>query len=173
MSSAASIAVICPQEIRSQNHKIKTGKWWQDPKYRALSEQFLKDIPVCEYCGGKSTVVHHDNADSYRSQEEYFKPENFTAACFTCHSRYRSGYVICPICRQHYMKRGSDECRWCRGMPFSGRKLKKRTKPSKHICDHRFGQQQCHRDGRVFICTRSSKTAPGCDHFLKREAVHG
>lgn len=168
MSSAASIAVTCPEAIRTANHKETTGKWWQDPQWPPLRDAFLKVNKTCEFCGQKATLVHHDNAGSYSSQEEYFKPENFTPACARCHHAYRTGYIICPVCRQHYMKPGNEMCRWCRGMPHAGKPFEKRVKPSKHICDHRFGQQQCHRDGRVFICTRSSKTAPGCDYFKKR-----
>jgi hypothetical protein len=162
-------ACTCPQAIAAANHKAKTERWWKDPRWRALSDAFLKENKTCEFCGGKSTLVHHDNANSYSSQEEYYKPENFTAACARCHQAYRSGYVICPECRQHYMKPGNDKCRWCKGMPFAGAKFKPSYKVhQKHPCAHRVAKQQCRRDGRVFICSRSSAGAAGCDYFQKR-----
>ncbi len=161
-----STLTICPQEIRIANHKEQTAKWWQDPVYSELSDNFLKNNKECEYCGRKSTVVHHDNAKSYRSQEEYYKPENFTACCARCHQEYRKGdRVICPVCRQHYMKRDADKCRWCRGMPYTGRKSRH---PPRHPCGHRVGQQRCQRNGRLFVCGTSSRKARDCEHFEER-----
>jgi hypothetical protein len=173
MSPAAAVHhCTCPQAIRAENHKAMTAKWWKDPRWRPLSDAFLKDNPVCEYCGKKSALVHHDNAKSYRSQEEYYKPENFTAACLRCHHAYRTGYVICPVCREHYMKRDAEQCRACTGLKYP--KLQGRKQPynyrakQRHPCAHRVGQQRCQRDGRLFVCGRSSKNASGCEHFEER-----
>lgn len=165
-------ACTCPQAIAIENHKEKTCKWWQDKTYRKLADDFLKEHKTCEYCGKKSTLVHHDDAGSYRSQEEYYKPENFTPCCARCHHQYRIGYVICPVCRQHYMKPGKEMCRWCRGMPTSGRPFTYNYKrKQRHPCAHRIANQRCQRGGRCYVCSWSSKKATGCEHFLKKEAL--
>ena len=170
MSEAATHHCTCPATIAAENHKCQTEHWWQDPEYRELSEQFLKQNRTCEYCGRKATLVHHDKKSSYYSREEYFNPANFTACCMRCHQEYRKGdRVICPVCRQHYMKPGNDKCRWCKGMPFAGAKFKPSYKVhQKHPCAHRVAQQRCQRDGRLFVCSRSSKGAESCDYFQKR-----
>jgi hypothetical protein len=86
-----------------------------------------------------------------------------------CHQEYRKGdRVICPVCRQHYMKRGSEKCRWCVGIKDPGRKT--HLKP-RHPCTHNTGQQRCQRDGRLFVCGRSSKSARGCDYFIEKSEV--
>lgn len=173
MSSAVSAHhCTCPQAIRAENHKITTGKWWQDPRWPALRDAFLKENKTCEFCGGKSDQVHHDNAKSYHDQEEYYKPENFTAACARCHHQYRVGYVICPECKRHYMKPGNDKCRWCVGIKDPGRPFAYNYKRhQRHPCAHRIGQQRCQRNGRTFVCGHSSKKAAACDYFEKREAA--
>jgi hypothetical protein len=169
MSEAATHHCTCPATIAAENHKCKTEKWWQDSEYRERSEMFLKQNRTCAYCGKKATLVHHDKKSSYYSREEYFNPANFTACCMRCHQEYRKGdRVICPVCRQHYMKRDAEKCRWCVGIKDPGRKT--RLKP-RHPCTHSIGQQRCQRDGRLYVCSRSPKTADGCDHFRKREAV--
>lgn len=169
---AAAHHVTSPEEIRAQNHKRKTAVWWRDPTYRELSHQFLKDHPKCEYCGGKSAVVHHDNANSYRSTEEYYNPDNFTPACMRCHHEYRTGKIICPICKKHYIaKEGKhDRCLWCRGVKNPGQKKKNRTR-LRHPCGNRVGQQRCQRDGRMFVCGFSAVKCRQCDHFKEKGGV--
>ncbi len=170
MSPAAAVHhVTCPQAIRAENHKAMTAMWWKDPRWRPLSDAFLKANKECEFCGGKATLVHHDNTDSYSSQEEYYKPENFTAACATCHHAYRTGYIICPECRQHYMKPGKEKCRHCAGNkhPKSKQPYTYRDK-QRHACKRRKGMQRCLRDGKVFVCGYSSQKASGCEHFEER-----
>jgi hypothetical protein len=84
------------------------------------------------------------------------------------------GYVICPVCKQHYMLRDSphDRCKWCRGMPYAGRRNKtSQHHIPKHPCSNRAAMQRCHRDGKVFVCGRSARAACQCDHFQKREAA--
>jgi hypothetical protein len=170
MSSAASIAVTCPQEIRALNHKKVTRFYWQDPEYIRIANERIRG-EKCHYCEKrKATLAHRDNPDSYKSREEYYNPDNMTPCCLTCHHQYRNGRVICPVCHQHYMPRDAEKCRWCRGMPYAGLKTKQK-KSLKHSCGHYLGSQRCQRNGRTFICSRSSKTAPGCDYFQKREAV--
>ena len=173
MSEAATHHCTCPQTIAAENHKCKTEKWWQDPEYRERSEMFLKQNRTCVYCGKKATLVHHDKKSSYYSREEYFNPANFTACCMRCHQEYRKGdHVICPVCRQHYMKRDAEKCQWCVGIKEPGRKTRRKTRRKpRHPCTHSIGQQRCQRDGRLYVCSRSPKTADGCDHFRKREAV--
>lgn len=166
-----SIAVTCPQEVRAANHHGKTTGWWNDPVYRERSEQFLKDYPTCEYCGGKSTVVHHDEDWMYRDRDAYFDPANFTPACHRCHHEYRHGKVICPVCRQHYIVKDGphDRCRWCRGIKNPGVRPKRR-KLSRHPCGNRVGQQRCQRDGRLYVCGWSGSKCRDCEHFREREA---
>lgn len=165
-----STSCTCPQEVRAQNHRIRNTGWWQDPAYRARTEQFLKDNPVCEYCDRKATVVHHDEDWMYASQEAYFDPANFTPACARCHREYRQGKVICPECRQHYIVRDGphDRCRWCRGIKNPG-VVPKRKRISRHPCGNRIGQQRCQRGGRLYVCGYSSKGARACEHFNERK----
>lgn len=173
-AAATRHSVTCPQAVRTANHQRQTGDWWRDPRYRALSDQFLRDNPVCEYCGKPSSVVHHDNAKSYRSQEEYYNPANFTPTCHRCHHEYRAGKILCPVCRQHYIRRDGphDRCLWCRGIKQPGKPWKRKYR-QKHPCGRRVGQQQCRRDGRTFICGHSAAKCRACDYFREREAAHG
>lgn len=166
----SSITCTSPQNIAIENHKRTTGKYWQDPAYRATSHQYLRDNKICEYCGCPSSVVHHDNANSYRSQEEYYNPDNFTAACARCHHEYRQGKVICPVCKQHYIVKDGphDRCRWCRGIAQPGAPYVRKYRP-KHPCGNRVGQQRCQRDGRLFVCGWSTRKCRDCDHFRERE----
>lgn len=172
--SAAAHHCVCPQEVRALNHKKGTAKWWQDPIYREISGQFLKDHPICEYCGKPSSVVHHDNANSYRSQEEYYNPANFTPACARCHHEYRQGKKICPECRQHYIARANDKCRWCRGIRQPGHSSfyseAARRSRQRHPCGNRAGQQRCQRNGRLYVCAWSASKCRACDHFREKGA---
>lgn len=175
MSSSASVHhCTCPQTIAAENHKAKTSRWWADPRWPPLRDAFLGGNKVCAFCGGKATLVHHDKADSYHSQEEYYNPENFTPCCMRCHHAYRTGYIICPVCRQHYMRPGKEMCRACAVLKYPelrGRHQSYRYHAKqRHPCAHRAGQQRCQRDGRCFVCGHSSKKAEACEYFKEREA---
>jgi hypothetical protein len=167
----SSISVTCPQQIAIENHQKVTSRYWADPVYKQIAADRIRG-ETCHFCEtSRATMAHHDNAGSYRTQEEYYKPENMTPCCQRCHHEYRRGRVICPVCHQHYIPPGEEKCRWCRGIKNPGRPFKLNYKiRQKHPCGHRVGKQRCQRDGRLFVCGRSSRNARGCDHFLEREA---
>ena len=87
---------------------------WNDPAYITIVQELVKENPICEYCGEASETAHHDHSWMYKSRDEYYRKENMTPICHTCHHMYRRGYVICPTCkkegRRGYMVRGAERC---------------------------------------------------------------
>ena len=165
----------CPQEIRTANRRVTLQQWWNCAEYRELVLRYLTANPKCVFCGSKATTVHHDNDWMYRSREEYFNPDNFTATCFTCHERYRKGLVICRVCRKHYHARGKEMCRHCSSEAMPKHKRRKRNlyhKRQRHPCGRRFGMQKCRRNGATYICPHSAKKAGGaCEYFMMRKGT--
>jgi hypothetical protein len=107
------MTVESPQSRRIAHYKQRMATIWEDPTYRAIVERFIAANPVCEYCGRPSSLAHHDADWMYQSIDEYYNPANMTPCCASCHRMYRRGYVICPVCKEHYIKRSSDHCRNC------------------------------------------------------------
>jgi len=167
-------SISCPQERRIANHQEKTGQSWADPEYQANEAEFLRENPICHYCGRPSTVAHHDEDWMYATKEAYYDLEhNGTPACGTCHWMYRRGYVVCPVCLEsgevHYMIRGSESCH--RHRARQGRKLRH----SRHSCDWNRGNQRCGNPlRRDRVCPYSAqKAAAGCnpDYFMARKGA--
>jgi hypothetical protein len=172
MNAPHSIHCTCPQTTRAEFRKARNIDRWNDPQYRAIEAQLLKDNPECQYCGRPSTVAHHDEDWMYATKEAYYNLANMTPACHACHRHYRHGLEICPTClkagQHHYMMKGADECsRHRRSRPDYNRAPKLKTR---HPCGNHAGSQRCRRNGRVTVCARSPIKAEGCDHFQRREA---
>ncbi|MDP3563539.1 MAG: hypothetical protein Q8R70_03520 [Methanoregula sp.] len=173
MERAIMISITCTSQanISIENHKIGTASIWANPEYQAIAAKRIEG-ETCYYCEIRpATLAHHDDPNSYKSREEYFKPENMTPCCGVCHEQYRKGLVICPVCRQHYMKRTSEKCGHCRGDIRISRDGKIRYhKPTakRHPCTHRMGQQRCQRDGKLYVCAHAKRTASTCDHYQER-----
>lgn len=53
-------------------------------EYKALREEFLKNLPVCEVCQkAKSTDTHHVE----KRGKNYLRAETWLAACRPCHDK--------------------------------------------------------------------------------------
>lgn len=191
------ISHVCPEEIRAKNHKAGNIKVWNDPEYQADEAEFLRENPECHYCGRPSEVVHHDNPDSYRSEEEYRNlRQNGTPACHACHAMYRRGFVICPVCHAHYIRPTSECCRYCvpaveierRNQEREKRKATQEVQARKlhndwlrrhprtwHSCYWHGSGQRCNNPlRRDKICSYSSRDAADrCDpdHFTARKGA--
>jgi len=158
----------CPEERRAANRHAKNLDIWNDPAYQAIAAKAIEGQP-CHYCGRPATLAHHDNADSYGSKKEYYKPENMIPACGICHDQYRKGLEVCPVCKEkgeiHYMKRGSDCCYRHRAAEYQRRTRKHRG--NNHPCQHHTGPQKC--DIR-HICPHSAQRANRevCPWFAER-----
>jgi hypothetical protein len=171
----------CPQERAIENHKRELREEvWPDPEYQAAEAEFLRENPECHYCGRPSEVAHHDNPNDYKDKESYRNlRENGTPACHQCHTMYRRGFEICPVClakgEYRYMVRGSGECSLHKPLPlrqpldkppFSTVFLRQRN-----TCDWREKDQKCispqNHTGRK--CERKPEDQPGCDWFLERK----
>ena len=167
-------SISCPQERRIANHQEKTGQSWADPEYQANEAEFLRENPICHYCGRPSTVAHHDEDWMYATKEAYYDLEhNGTPACGTCHWMYRRGYVVCPVClaagEVHYMVKGSDSCHLHRAR--HGGKLRHH----RHSCDWNRGNQRCgnplRRDRICPYSSRDAKQRCDPDHFMARKVA--
>ena len=162
----STIIVTSQPTLRILYRKDKMPQWWQDPEYQAIEAEFIQENPVCEYCGRPSTVAHHDNADSYKSKEEYFKKENMTPACGPCHFHYRRGLQVCPTCKKngivHYMQKGADECSRHRKYQTS----RKYRHISKHPCAMNVGPQRCSAHGVCPYAARKARVE--CRWFKER-----
>jgi hypothetical protein len=158
-----------PQSIRASIRHMINEERWRDPEYQAIEATFLRENPVCEYCGRLSQVAHHDKPEHYRSKEAYYDKRNMTPACYECHSKYRRNLEICPSClaagHYGYMRGGSLECSRHRG-DARGPWVRRQQRYTWHTCDKNLGQQRCS-DGRV--CPHSPRKAEDdCEWFLKR-----
>jgi hypothetical protein len=163
------LAAVCPQEIRIANHKAQTAEWWADPSYQAIAAKRIEG-ETCHYCmQHPATLPHHDEDWMYLTKEAYYDPANMTPCCGSCHRMYRRGYVICPVCKEHYMRRGSDKCQHCRGVKVHPRKRPHHTSRKRrmlHPCRFRETFQRCQMHG---LCTHSWKRARGCGGFEERK----
>jgi len=167
MTSLASIQTACPETIRAANRRAEHELWWDDPEDQAREAAFLQANPVCEYCGRPSETIHHNEPWMYRTREAYFDLEhNGTPACRQCHQQYRRGFLVCPVCKQHYIRPGSEKCQVCKGAKYvtGNGKVVTRRRPH-HPCKHRAAPQLCdlHR-----ICTYSWRRARECGKFEER-----
>ena len=155
-------AVTCPQRIRADNRQEANRAREQTAERRKAVFEWTRGKLCSCGCGKAANCAHHPTDDLYGdqwadlSQCEPYNPN--------CHRMKHRGYERCPECGG-WMARGSEKCSRCRG--YSGLARQK----SRHPCGRHRGQQRCQRDGRVFICSRSPKTAEGCDHLLEREAA--
>jgi len=57
-----------------------------DSKWRAARAAFLKDNPICIYCGGPSNTVHHDPPHR-GDMHKFWDRSSWRAACSRCNSR--------------------------------------------------------------------------------------
>jgi hypothetical protein len=163
------LAAICPQEIARINRQALHRLWWSDPVYQAIVAKRIEG-ETCHYCGQRpATLPHHDEDWMYLTKEAYYDPANMTPACGKCHWMYRRGYVICPACKMHYMRHGSDKCQHCRGIRVYARRKPHHTSRKRrllHPCGHRLTFQRCTVHG---ICTHSWKRARECGGFEERQ----
>ncbi|GEM_PF-2481618 len=160
-----------PGAIAAELHKQQTAAWWADPEYQAIEAEFLLKNPICEYCGRPATLAHHDDPRSYHSKEAYYNlDENGTPACGKCHWMYRRGFVICPVCKRHYMKPGAEKCWHCRGGKKSHHKRVHHGRKAAvhHPCQRREKYQGCRNGG---TCNYSWRRARECTGFVGREAM--
>ena len=173
-TGASPILVTCPATIAAELHRETTAGWWADPEYQAIEAAFLRENPVCEYCGRPSQVAHHDDPRVYRSKEAYYDLRNMTPACHACHRQYRRGYVICPECLKvgeyHYMKRGAESCYRHRGT-FRKRVNHGRKTPVRHPCQYRRKYQHCALLTGPCVCNYSWRRARDCGGFTERKTV--
>jgi len=164
----STLTTTCPQEIAATNHKKQTAEWWADPLYQAIAAKRIEG-ETCHYCGQRpATLPHHDEDWMYLTKEAYYNPENMTPCCGTCHWMYRRGYVICPECHEHYMRRGSEKCQHCRGVRVYTRRKPHYTSRKRrllHPCRFRETFQRCTISG---TCTHSWKRARECGKFEER-----
>ena len=109
------ISHVCPEEIRTRNRRNVLKDIWNSPEWIALTEQYLKEHPVCDWCGKPSQVVHHFEPDAYLDMTGYmdFTQGKVVAVCNRCHENERRGLVICPICKKHYTHWKNDRCKYC------------------------------------------------------------
>lgn len=167
----SSITCTSQANIAIANHQVITGQYWKDPVYQAITAKRIEG-EMCHYCGTRpASLAHHNNPESYRSKEEYYRPENMTPCCGPCHHNYRRGLIICPVCNQHYMRPTSEKCSYCRDNRTSAKGVPSRGRRLRHPCGNNYGRQTCHRDGRTFVCPRSYRDAAGCDHYWARVTV--
>lgn len=177
MSSAASIAVTNPQRIQIENHRRDLRSIWNSPEWKTESKAYKARHPAkCSRCGKEGPIVPGHRQEDYDDMPSYIqkvREDRAIPLCPRCNLQESKGRRPCPSCIEkhaadpshyiHYIGQGEESCFNCRNP-----EVRKRKKESHHACLRRAGTQQCYRDGRVYICTRSSKTAPGCDYFQKR-----
>jgi hypothetical protein len=164
----STITVTSQPNLRILYRKDKMPQWWQDPEYQAIEAEFIRENPVCEYCGRPSTVAHHDEDWMYKSREAYFDPKNMTPVCGPCHFHYRRGLRVCPTCKKngivHYMQKGADEC------SLHGTYRKKYRKNGRyksiHPCAMNVGPQRCSVHG--VCCYAARKAKAECRWFVER-----
>lgn len=163
------ISVACPAEIAKIQRQTVNKERWKDPVYRAIVAKRIEG-QTCEYCGNEPAVtVHHDEDWMYRTKDAYYDPANMTPMGNRCHYAYRRNLVICPVCREHYMRPTSEKCQHCRGeirTSREGRIYKSSITKKRHPCGNHARFQVCklHR-----ICTFSPKRARECKEFKECE----
>jgi hypothetical protein len=180
VSSAASHHCTCPEAIRTENRRQILKSIWRSREWRDVSHAYkARHPPVCSRCGKVGLIVPGHSGEDYSHGEmatyiQKVQNDQVVPLCHSCNKNESKGKHPCPSCiRKHvkdpdhyiqYIGQGEEMCYRCEN-PIK----KKQMITPRHICGNRHGVQRCLRDGRVFICTRSSKTAPGCDHFVVRK----
>ena len=180
----SSIAVTCPEAIRTANHRHQLKSIWRSKEWRVTTAAYKARHPAkCSRCGKEGPIVPGHSGEDYSHGEmatyiQKVREDKVVPLCPRCNKMEAKGRHPCPSCVEkhrtdpshwiRYIGQGEEICFHCRN---PGKRKRKRI--PRHSCARRGSTQTCHRDGRVYICTRDSKTAPGCDHFLEREAAHG
>jgi len=182
----------CPQEIRAKNRRSALRKLWASPEWIAAKKAFLKNHPVCDWCGKTAVLPHHVTDETYGTPEYLNLEAHCIPMCYICHQKGGQQLVICPVCRKHYMKRSSDRCRYCRPAAdvekarlereahkaqvletkrAASKRYGKLTRQNKHSCDWRGGGQRCGDPLRHDkVCPYSSaKAKDNCEHFMARK----
>ena len=89
-------------------------KTWQTKEWKNAVKAFTSG-KSCQWCGVTSGLTaHHPFLKSY-SDGVYLNLylSGCIVLCNRCHFSLHKGLVLCPICKSHYMRVGSDRCYSC------------------------------------------------------------
>ena len=101
-------------EKRVSNRRKGLNKIWKSKEWLVAKKKFLEKNPTCVWCGNKSTVPHHPYQSSYGDStyiDLYLS--GAIAMCQRCHFSIHHNLMLCPECKQHYMRLGADCCYGC------------------------------------------------------------
>jgi len=119
-----------PNEVRTKKRRKVLNRIWQSKEWKAARLVFLAENPICRWCGKKADTPHHPIEDMYRNYLDLSKCIPF---CRACHTASHKGLVLCPDCREHYMRRENPNgrCSKCMGTDWKEEQSKKKIQRNK------------------------------------------
>lgn len=110
-----------PNEKRTKKRRKVLNKIWSSKEWKAARLEFLLEHPICKWCGKKADTPHHPTDDLYANYLDLSKCVPF---CRRCHTASHKGLVLCPECKEHYLKRENPngKCGKCMGDTWKEKK---------------------------------------------------
>lgn len=93
-----------PCQIQTENHKKQQAKIYKSDEWIKARKGFIKQNPVCVYCGKPATTPHHPTRRDYGTPAYIAEISDCEPTCKSCHLSMHTGKHLCPKCGKHWTK---------------------------------------------------------------------